>query len=230
MNELFVLDILPDWGDESSVIHPVVLRDDAHLVLVDCGYLDSLPKLEEAFSARNLPLSGLTHVLITHHDHDHVGTLAQLKRQYPQIEIIASRAEAPYLSASLPALRLTQARAIQPALTGDAAAAGLAFLALLAQVEPALPDSLVEEGDVLPFCGGCHVIATPGHTAGHVSFFLPAMGALIAGDAAVLQNGELALANPDYAEDLALAEQSLAHLLSMGAKRIVCYHGGEKLF
>ena len=227
MNEIIVLNIQPDWGDESSAVHPVLLVDDQHLVLIDCGYLDSLPKLEAAFSARELALSALTHVLITHHDHDHVGTLAALKRRSPALQIIASRAEAPFLSGSLPALRLSQARALQLALSGEAAAAGLAFLSLLEQIEPIAPDLLVDDGDVLPFCGGCQVMATPGHTLGHVSFWLPVPDVMITGDAAVLQNGTLAVANPEYAEDLTLAQRSFSSLLALAHKRIVCYHGGE---
>lgn len=226
MNELIVLDLSPAWGNETNIIHPVILRDDQRLVLVDCGYIDSLPLLEAAFTAHSLSLSDLTHVIITHHDHDHVGTLAALKRRNPQMKVVTSRAEEAYLSGKLPALRLTQARAIQPSLSGEAAEAGLSFLSLLAQVEPVVPDQLVKEGDVLPFCGGCEILETPGHTRGHISLYIPAKQTLITGDAAVVADHTLHLANPQYAEDLASAETSLSRLIQVGAKHLVCYHGG----
>ena len=94
------------------------------------------------------------------------------------------------------------------------------------EVEAAEVDTTVSDGDVLPFCGGCLVIATPGHTLGHLSLYLPALDTLVAGDAAVLSAGKLALANPQYAQDLAQAELSLQKIISIGAKTIVCYHGG----
>jgi glyoxylase-like metal-dependent hydrolase (beta-lactamase superfamily II) len=226
MNELFVLQIVPGWGNEANAVHPVLLRDETHLALIDCGFVDSYDLLVSALAAHGFSSVDLTHVILTHHDHDHVGTLATLKRSNPRIQIVSSASEAPYLAGTIPALRLTQARAIQPTLTGDAQAAGLAFLHLLEQVEPAAVDWLIRDGDVLPFCGGCNVLATPGHTLGHVSLYLPALDTLIAGDAAVLEAGRFALANPQFAEDLALAEQSFQRIVSFCAETIVCYHGG----
>ncbi|MPN01564.1 hypothetical protein SDC9_148774 [bioreactor metagenome] len=102
----------------------------------------------------------------------------------------------------------------------------MAFLSLLEQVEPADVDWTVSEGNVLPFCGGCDVLATPGHTLGHISLYMRAWDTLVAGDAAVLDSGALGLANPQFAEDRALAECSLQRILTFGAKTIICYHGG----
>ena len=226
MNELTILKIVPDWGDATNAIYPVLLRDEEHLVLVDCGFVGSYPLLCEALESHGVSPDALTHVIITHHDHDHVGALAALKRDNPRIQAVSSMAEAPYIAGEEPSLRLTQARAIQPKLTGDAEAAGLGFIGLLEQVEAAQVDTTVSDGDVLPFCGGCRVIATPGHTLGHLSLYLPALDTLVAGDAAVLSAGKLALANPQYAQDLAQAELSLQKIISIGAKTIVCYHGG----
>lgn len=226
MNELFVLKIVPDWGNESNAVHPVLLRDETSLVLIDCGFVGSLDLLTSALAAYGVTPAKLTHVILTHHDHDHVGTLAALKQINPRIQIIASAAEAPFLDGTAPALRLTQARAIQPSLAADAQAAGLAFIDLLEQVEPAPVDLQVSDGDVLSFCGGCKVVATPGHTLGHLSFYLPALDTMITGDAAVVESGQLALANPQFAEDLALAEQSFQRILDFNTKTVVCYHGG----
>ena len=226
MNELFVLQIMPDWGNEANSVRPVLLRDEKHLVLIDCGFIGSYPLLSKALKLHGISPEALTHVIITHHDHDHVGTLAALKRENPRIQIVSSMAEAPYIAGKEPPLRLTQARAIQPTLTGDAAAAGFGFIGLLEQVEPVDVDRTVSDGDVLPFCGGCEVIATPGHTRGHISLYLPAFRTLITGDAAVLDAGRLTLANPQYAEDLAMAEQSFQKIVAIEVETIICYHGG----
>ena len=226
MNECIILTIVPEWGNEANAIHPILLRDEEHLALIDCGYVGSLPLLVEALQTNGVSPRELTHVVITHHDHDHIGALAGLKQSNPRVQIITSAAEAPYLTGTFPSLRLTQARAIQPTLTGEAQAAGLAFIDLLEHVESVAVDSTVADGDVLPFCGGCNVIFTPGHTQGHLSLYLPALDTIIAGDAAVLESGKLVLANPQYAQDFDRADRSLQAILAIGAKTIVCYHGG----
>ena len=226
MSELFILRIVPEWGDDSNAIHPVVVCDGDCLALFDCGYFGSLPSIEAAFSEHDLSCSQLTHVVLTHHDHDHVGALAALKRKYPQVQIVSGHEEATYINGAKPALRLTQARAMQPSLEGDAAAFGLKFIQMLEQLESTEVDILVEDGDILPICGGIEALATPGHTAGHMAYYLKALDTIIAGDAAVLEGGALILAYPQYAENLPLAEKSFQRILDHPAKTILCYHGG----
>ena len=69
-------------------------------------------------------------------------------------------------------------------------------------------------------------MATPGHTPGHISLYLPTLHAVITGDAAVVEAGELAVANPQFALDLPRAEASLARLLELPCDTYYCYHGG----
>jgi glyoxylase-like metal-dependent hydrolase (beta-lactamase superfamily II) len=51
-------------------------------------------------------------------------------------------------------------------------------------------ERILSDGETLPILGGLQVIATPGHTPGHVSFYLPAERILIAGDAIKAKNGQ----------------------------------------
>ena len=74
---------------------------------------------------------------------------------------------------------------------------------MLKGVEPAEVDVTLHGGDVLDICGGCEVIDTPGHTPGHISLYLPAQGTVVTGDAMVLEQGSPAVANPQFAFDLA---------------------------
>jgi len=226
MCDYTVLKLPFSFGGVSDAVYPVVLRDKNNLVLVDCGYLGFLPNLETAMAEQGLSCAALTHVFITHHDHDHMGCLNALKKKYPQIRIIASETEAPYIAGELPALRLVQAEAMQPTLPDEQKPFGEAFTRMLRQVEPVKVDQTVQDGETLDSCGGCEVVATPGHTAGHTSLFLPSLGVCIAGDAAVSEHGALIVANPEYAQDLAQAEHSLERIRQLGAHTIVCYHGG----
>lgn len=226
MQPITNLTLIPEWTDESGAIHPVLLQDEQHLVLVDCGYTGFLPQLERALGERGLTINDLTHVFLTHHDHDHVGTLAALKRSNPRIRVVAGKSEVDYISGRKPALRLTQARAMQATLPPEQAAAGQAFIEMVERVESATVDLAVEGGDLLPWCGGCEVLATPGHTLGHVSLYVKSCDTLLAGDAAVLSSGVLVLANPEFAEDIEKAQQSLHQICEHRAKTVVSYHGG----
>ena len=226
MCDYFVLKLPFSFGGVSDAVYPVVLRDEQNLVLVDCGYLGFLPNLEAAMAERGFSCADLTHVFITHHDHDHMGCLNALKQKYPKIRIIAGETEAPYIAGELPALRLVQAEAMQPNLPDEQKPFGEQFIRMLRLVEPVEVDQIVQDGDVLSFCGGCEVIATSGHTAGHMSLYLPSLGVCVMGDAAVLERGALIVANPEYAQNLSQAERSLERIRHLGAKSIVCYHGG----
>ena len=188
---------VPGTGE---VLCPALLADGAHLVLVDCGYPDSLPLIEAAMAELSLSPAELTEVFITHHDDDHMGGLARLCARYPRIRVVAGAEEA--------------------------RAWGEAFCRRLKAVEPAPVHQTVADGDLLPWCGGCRVIATPGHTPGHCSLYLPGLRAVVTGDAAVLEAGTPAVANPQFALDLPQAEASLQKLLALDADCWLCYHGG----
>lgn len=227
MEKLYILNTPFSYYGVEDAIHPVVLKDDAHMVLVDCGHVGQLPALEQAMQAAGLSCGDLTHVFVTHQDHDHVGALYDLKQKYPHVQVAASREEAPYISGKRKSLRLEQAEALQSTLPQEQQAFGRAFCKLLENVLPVPVDIEAQDGDILPWCGGCVVVATPGHTPGHVSLYVKRENTMIAGDAAALQNGMPVVANPEYALNLSEAEASLRRLIESGAARIICYHGGE---
>lgn len=214
------------WEGARQTLFPTLLLDGSDAVLIDCSYPGFLPRLEEALHAVGAAPTDLTAVVITHHDDDHMGALSQLKRAYPQVRILAGAEEAPYISGEKKSLRLIQAEALQPTLPPEAQDWGRQFRRRLAAVEPAPVADLLRGGDILPWCGGCQVIATPGHTPGHISLFLPALSMLIPGDAAVVEHGALVVANPQFALDLPAARQSLALLRSLPWDTCLCYHGG----
>jgi glyoxylase-like metal-dependent hydrolase (beta-lactamase superfamily II) len=174
----------------------------------------------------------ITHVILTHHDHDHVGAAAALKQEYPNVRILASAEEAPYVSGSKKSLRLEQAERLQKELPEEQQAFGAAFCDLLRSVEPVQVDRVLQEDERLPFCGGCQVLATPGHTPGHISLYLKEFDTILSGDAMALEQGQPVLPNPQFTLDLQRAKDSMQRLLSNPAQSIIFYHGGlfKKLY
>ena len=71
---------------------------------------------------------------------------------------------------------------------------------------------------------GLRMIATPGHTPGHVCVFDPAGSLLILGDA-MNNSGILAGPNPEYTADMAQAHQSVQKLAKLKFERAVFGHG-----
>lgn len=72
---------------------------------------------------------------------------------------------------------------------------------------------------------GLRVIATPGHTPGHVCVFDPAGSLLILGDAMNNIGNKLAGPNPQYTADMAQAHQSVNKLAKLKFQRAVFGHG-----
>lgn len=102
----------------------------------------------------------LTHILLTHSHFDHVGGLAELK---------AEKAAPIYIH--------PEAIEMLRRATMSAALWNIRFPA------PPPPDELLAEGQVLEIGRvAVHVLFTPGHAPGHVSFYLPDHGVVFAGD------------------------------------------------
>lgn len=221
-----ILDLHYSFGETQQHLSPVVLFGQNDLVLVDCGYPGSLDMLEREFQAHGLELSAVTKLVLTHQDDDHMGAAAELKRKYPAVEIMVSPVEAPYLSGALKNLRLQQGEALQSQLPEDMKEFGEQFCERFRQLKPVQPDRLLKAGERFDWGGGCEILATPGHTPGHISIRALDNSFLIAGDAAVIEENKLVIANPEFCLDMAAARDSLEKILQYHCGQYICYHGG----
>lgn len=110
-----------------------------------------------------------------------------------------------------------------------AAVADLATSATLYAANPDLrsmsaPRSITEVSDGSAMFG-LAVVATPGHTEGHICFHDPAAGLLFAGDALNGSNGGVTGANPQYTPDIAEADNSVRKLARLSFETILFGHG-----
>lgn len=69
------------------------------------------------------------------------------------------------------------------------------------------------------------IIETPGHTPGHISVLEPTGGVLVAGDALNGADGGVVGANPDFSEDMSLANASVEKLTGFDYEVILFGHG-----
>lgn len=226
MNKLYVLEIDFELNGAIDSIYPVILQDENEMILIDCGYPNFLQLIEECASKNTIDLEKLTKLIITHHDFDHMGSAADFKSKYPNIKILASSKDAKYINGKEKSLRLQQAESIYNDLTDDQKEAALSFQKLLESVDNVDVDITLNDGDIFDWCGGMEIVETPGHMPGHISIYLRESKTLIAGDALVILNGKLAVANPQYTLDISEAIKSINKLLNYDIQKIICYHGG----
>jgi glyoxylase-like metal-dependent hydrolase (beta-lactamase superfamily II) len=72
---------------------------------------------------------------------------------------------------------------------------------------------------------GLRIIATPGHTPGHISVLDPVGSLLVVGDAMGNMNHRLSGSNPQYTADMVQANQSVKKLAALTFAKAVFGHG-----
>ena len=89
-------------------------------------------------------------------------------------------------------------------------------------------DTVVRDGDMLPYLGGLHIIHTPGHTPGSMCLFLAKSRVLIVGDTIINNKDRLSRPLPLRA-DRDEAEQSLRKLAQLDFD-VCCFGHGPPLY
>ncbi len=200
-----------------ATIHVTLLVFGSYVILIDGGPEYVYHQLEKAVTDVGFKMHHLTHLWLTHHDHDHMGIAARLKEDYPHIQVMCSKIERPYIEGALKSLRLQEAekRGIDEA-----------FINYLKTVRPVCIDETFESAKPLLRDMGVVVLNTPGHMPGHVSFYVVSDKTLIAGDAMILQKNMLKPPLERYCFDYQVALASLEQLKHYDISRVICYHGG----
>ncbi|MEZ4972964.1 MAG: MBL fold metallo-hydrolase [Cyclobacteriaceae bacterium] len=205
------------------VLHPTLIESGSEVILVDCGYSGSLDSIEAQLKWHSLTVKDLTTVIITHDDIDHVGGLFELQRVNPKLKVATSAIEAPFVEGKLKSMRLAQAEQAMDKIPREMIDWALAFQRELRAIKRVPVDRCLHEGQ---FDDSVQVVNTPGHTPGHISLYIPSSRTMIAGDAVVLEDGELNIANPQFTMDLGQAIESARKLADFVIDELHCYHGG----
>jgi len=184
------------------------------LVLIDAGFRGRALEIRREVDRLARALGrDLAAIAITHAHADHVGSLGRF----------AAETAVPVLAGELDAARIRAGgippKPIPTGLVGRL----MAVAAMRVDVEPARVDILVGDGDPVPGAPGLRVLATPGHTPGHVSYLMAdAGGVLFAGDLAV---NVLGLRESFVHADRAQALRSLERVAALDFEVAVFGHG-----
>lgn len=213
-----------------NVIYPTLIWDENAVVLVDTGYPGQLSLFREAIEKAGVPFDKLSHVILTHQDIDHIGSLPAILNISPQhIDVLASEVEKPYIQGEKRLVKLTP-NAIAQALSALPPEVPetfrQAFKSALENPPKANVNKTVVDGEDLPHGGGITVINAPGHTPGHVCLYHKPSKTLIAGDVLIVLNGQLHKPDPQITFDMNEAIKSLQKLTQYDIETVICYHGG----
>jgi glyoxylase-like metal-dependent hydrolase (beta-lactamase superfamily II) len=89
-------------------------------------------------------------------------------------------------------------------------------------IDSPTPITAVADGETV---FGLRIVATPGHTAGHIAVLDEAGGILVAGDALGTSSGTLAGSNPSFTEDAAAAKASVVKMGALTFETLLVGHG-----
>lgn len=207
-------------------MHPVIIKDNHDLILVDCCLVGNWSLIKDKIREHDINPNELTKIIVTHQDHDHIGTLEEIKMEIPNVKIYSSKIEAPYIEGNKKSLRLEQVENIYPTLSEEEKINSKIFQEKLKLVPKINVDVLLEGNEEFDWCGGIKIILTPGHMPGHICVYSKAEKILIAGDSMTSENGILKLPNPKFTLDMEEAKKSINNLLNLDIEKIVCFHGG----
>lgn len=224
--EILELPIEFEFNGQRNTIYPSLIVWNNELTLVDTGYINFLPLIENEIIKRGYEMKYLKNIIITHYDDDHIGSLHDFKEKYPWINIIASEIESSYISGEMKSERLVQAEELLENMPPEEIEFGKWFIKQLKELKPIAIDKNVHDGDMI-LHHECRVVATPGHTSGHISLYFPKLNSVITGDAAANENHELVIANPHFCLNMDNAKHSLRKIQNLQADTYYCYHGGK---
>lgn len=206
------------------ILHPTLLTISGKYYLIDCGYEETFDELVQHLQQMGIAVTDLYALLISHDDIDHLGAVALLKAQHPGLLVYCSDVEEASVSGAIKSERLEQAERSLEVLPPEHLPWARQFVQQLKQIKRIQPEGTFTDGEWIE--EEVQVIATPGHTKGHVSFYIPSEQTVIACDAVVVENESLNIANPQFTLDLPKAVQSVDLLKTLKPEKLICYHGG----
>ncbi len=163
------------WMGRPRSIAAVLLESNGHRAIIDPGPASSLPTIRELLGARNIGVSDLNAILLTHIHLDHAGATGALIKENPNLEVYVHKAG--MLHMADPSKLLASAERLWPGELGR----------LFGETLPVPFGNLrmLKGGETLSLGSrNLDVVYTPGHASHHVSYFDLSDGTAFVGDTA----------------------------------------------
>lgn len=186
-------------------IHPAAVETPKGLVLVDVGDPNRTDQIEANLEQAGFDWDDIRAVVLTHHDGDHAGGLADVLELTDAV-VYAHERCAPYVDGRKYPIKE------EP---------GTRYPAVDVDIE------LVEGVSFRTAAGPMDIVFTPGHAPGHITLHFPNERLLLVGDALTADDGRLAPPWEETTPDMNRALDSVRRgLVDLEIDRVLCYHGG----
>ncbi|GEL18060.1 MBL fold metallo-hydrolase [Pseudonocardia asaccharolytica] len=187
---------------------------DGSVTLVDCGLRSAPPRIVAGLAAMGKHPSDVARIVLTHAHPDHAGGAAELARQ-SGAPVAVHVDDVPYA---------VQGRAPRP---DQSLRAGRFLARLPGGGFPPVPvgEDLTDE-QVLDVGGGLRVVATPGHSPGHVSLLHEPTRLLVTGDA-IFNVLRLAISPRPLCSDFRMTRRTAHRLGELDYDAVAFTHGPE---
>jgi glyoxylase-like metal-dependent hydrolase (beta-lactamase superfamily II) len=210
-----ILEIPVDFGGGPSTLNLTATFEDDGATVYDTGMPGQAELILEALAKEGVEASGLKRIVITHADIDHIGSMKALK-DLTGAELISLDVEADFISGAVPPYKSPPQKVLDE---------NPAFKALIESLQRMPVDRVVRDGETIPGTGAV-AVATPGHTLGHMSVYIPGSKILITGDALTSADGVLDGPMERATPDMVAAKASVKKLAELDVEKIIAYHGG----
>ncbi len=188
--------------------------DDGSVTLVDCGVKRAPARIVAGLRAVGRHPGDVVRIVLTHAHSDHAGGAAEMAARTGSPVAVHER-DAPYVEAG-------HAPDFDPSLL-----VGRLMTRLPAGgFPPVAVGERLSDGQVLDVGGGLRIVATPGHTPGHVSLLHEPSATLITGDA-LFNVRQLRYSPRPLCTDFRLNEQTAHVLGELEYERVAFTHGTE---
>ena len=222
---IYILE-LPNINPQSNdFVYPTVIKDGSNLTLIDTGYPKQIEYIKSALEKDGLDINNIKTIILTHQDIDHIGNVKDILNLVPDIEIISYNEEAGYINGTKTPCKVEYMERNLDKMDENGKKLYHLFKTFFENNKINV-DKVVKNGDIISKGEDMKVIATPGHTPGHMCLYIEKYKLLIAGDLLCLKDGNITLCPKElnYNNDMYL--QSVNKIRDLELEMIICFHGG----
>lgn len=204
--------VIPGLYQVGTAVNVFLLETDpGELTVLDTGMPGNTNAILRAAAELGYQPKDIKHILVSHADIDHVGSLAGLQRK-TGAQIYAGKESAKYLQERKSPPHKPATDWLMGAMQG-------------LMVERVSVDHLLEDGDVLPMGGGIEAIYAPGHTPDNFCYYWQREHILFSPDLFFAATGTLGLTPPMITWNMERARES-AQRVMVRTPQIICVGHG----
>ncbi len=222
---IYILE-LPNINPQSKdLVYPTVIKDGNNLTLIDTGYPGQIEYIKSELEKDGLNINNIKTIILTHQDIDHIGNVKAILNLVPNIEIITYEEEAEYIKGNKTPCKVEYMERNLDKMD-EKGKQFYHFFKTFFENNKISVDKTVKSDDVINNGESMKVIATPGHTPGHMCLYIEKYKLLIAGDLLISKDGKVTTTSKELNYDNDVYLKSLDKIKNLELETIICFHGG----